>query len=176
MSLAIRSPVLEPVLCVLQPGLQVTDAHLLLLQWGQVLLRSWGLDAMVVTAQCVLHGAPVGDVGHQGGREGGRGWASTALRFQGTRDTSLTIPVPWPLVAPCQLPSQGLCGHENTLESGFIKALLSDDHSGALKASLVRHIAEHVQKAGPRRDTLLTPSPSVQSSGVSQNSGVHSPT
>lgn len=53
-----HSPVLEPVLCVLQPGLQVPDAHLLLLQWGQVLLRGRRLDAMVVAAQCVLHRAP----------------------------------------------------------------------------------------------------------------------
>lgn len=53
-----HSPVLEPVLRVLQPGLQVPDAHLLLLQGGQVLLRGGGLDAMVVAAQRVLHGAP----------------------------------------------------------------------------------------------------------------------
>lgn len=53
------SPVLEPVLCVLQPGLQVPDAYLLLLQWSQVLLWGWGLDAVVVTAQRVLHGTPV---------------------------------------------------------------------------------------------------------------------
>lgn len=55
---ATRSPVLEPVLRVLQPGFQVPDAHLFLLQGGQVLLRGRGLDAMVVTAQRVFHGAP----------------------------------------------------------------------------------------------------------------------
>lgn len=53
-------PVLQPLLRVLQAGLQVPDAHLLLLQGGQVLLRCWWFDAMVVTAQVVFGRAPAG--------------------------------------------------------------------------------------------------------------------
>ena len=69
-ALASRSPVLEPVLRVLQAGLQVPDAHLLLLQGRQVLLRGGGLDAMVVTAQRVLHGAPARGRSSAGSEEG----------------------------------------------------------------------------------------------------------
>lgn len=69
-ALASCSPVLEPVLRVLQPGLQVPDAHLLLLQGRQVLLRGGGLDAMVVTAQRVLHGAPARGRSSAGSEEG----------------------------------------------------------------------------------------------------------
>lgn len=54
------SPVLQPLLCVLQASLQVPDADLLLLQGGQVLLwRRW-LYPMVVTAEVVLGRAPAG--------------------------------------------------------------------------------------------------------------------
>lgn len=49
-SLGCHSPILEPVLSVLEPGLQVPDANLLLLQWSQVLLWGGRLDAVVVAA------------------------------------------------------------------------------------------------------------------------------
>lgn len=54
------SPVLQPLLCVLQASLQVPDADLLLLQGSQVLLRRRWLYPMVVTAQVVLGRAPAG--------------------------------------------------------------------------------------------------------------------
>lgn len=132
-ALASHSPVLEPVLRVLQPGLQVPDAHLLLLQGRQVLLRGWGLDSMVVTAQRVLHGAPARGRSSAGSEEGA--WPCAV---PGAREPRLPIPVPRPLTleprppilvpssrrvpgppflppAPCR-PGLPLCpcGHENT--------------------------------------------------------------
>lgn len=59
-SLPMSSPVLQPLLCILQASLQVPDADLLLLQGRQVLLRRRGLYPMVVTAQVVLGRAPAG--------------------------------------------------------------------------------------------------------------------
>lgn len=123
-ALAARLPVLEPVLRVLQPGLQMPDAHLLLLQGGQVLLRGGRLDAMVVTAQRVLHGAPAGDACQQGGRKGPG--EALCLQELGAPPTH-----PGPLATGAlraRPPPRGPCGHENTQplwEVGFIKALSS---------------------------------------------------
>lgn len=145
-ALASCSPVLEPVLRVLQPGLQVPDAHLLLLQGRQVLLRGGGLDAMVVTAQRVLHGAPARGRSSVGSEEGA--WRCAGP--PGEREPRPPILVPRPLTleprppipvphsplvpgppspppAPCR-PGLPLCpcGHENTRpfwKVGFIKVL-----------------------------------------------------
>lgn len=54
------SPVLQPLLRVLQASFQVPDADLLLLQGRQVLFRRRRLYPMVVTAEVVLGRAPVG--------------------------------------------------------------------------------------------------------------------
>ena len=127
-ALATCLPVLEPVLRVLQPGLQVPDAHLLLLQGGQVLLRGGGLDAMVVTAQRVLHGAPAGDACQQGGRKG----PGEALRLQ---EPGAPPTHPGPLATgalQARPPPRGPCGQENSQplwEVGFIKTLSSDERS-----------------------------------------------
>lgn len=77
--LANSSPVLQPVLGVLQPRLQVPDAHLLLLQGRQVLLRGGRLNTMVVAAQHVLHGTPA------------RGHVSVERG-----EDALIVLVPWP--------------------------------------------------------------------------------
>lgn len=112
---ATRSPVLEPVLRVLEPGLQVPDAHLLLLQWGQVLLRGRWLDAMVVAAQCVLHGAPVR--GCLSARRGGKDSQAQVLCLQGARGHQPHHPGPTAtrgLQARPPVWSQDSRGHENT--------------------------------------------------------------
>lgn len=54
------SPVLQPLLRVLQASFQVPDADLLLLQGCQILLRRRWLYPMVVTAEVVLGRAPAG--------------------------------------------------------------------------------------------------------------------
>lgn len=54
------SPVLQPLLRVLQASFEVPDANLLLLEGRQVLLRRGRLYAVVVTAQVVLGRAPAG--------------------------------------------------------------------------------------------------------------------
>lgn len=54
------SPVLQPLLRVLQASFEVPDANLLLLEGRQVLLRRGWLYAVVVAAQVVLGRAPAG--------------------------------------------------------------------------------------------------------------------
>lgn len=133
LSLAACSPVLEPVLRVLQPGLQVPDAHLLLLQWGQVLLRRGRLDAMVVTAQCVSHGAPVREC--LSARRDRKDSKAQTLCLQEARGHPPHHPGPvatrWLQTRPPAW-GQGSCGHKNTQpfwKKGFIKPLQSEDHS-----------------------------------------------
>lgn len=55
------SPVLQPIDGIFEAGAQVSDAHLLLLQWCQILLRRRGADAMVVCAGRILHVTPAGE-------------------------------------------------------------------------------------------------------------------
>lgn len=94
------SPVLEPILRVLQPGPQVPDAHFLLLQWGQVLLGGRWLDAMVVAAQRVLHGAPAR--GLSSARRDKRGARHRPCASREQEDASLTTLVPHHQRAPGQ--------------------------------------------------------------------------
>ena len=149
------SPVLEPVLRVLQPGLQVPDAHLLLLQRGQVLLRGGRLDAMVVAAQHVLQGAPARGRLSPGGTE-----KRTATGGQPRHPGPPTTRGFW--VRPPRPGPVGAGEHPALFWKvvGFIRVLLSEDHSVRAGSSGSSHwgggdVLEN-------RRTSLAPCPSVQ--------------
>lgn len=130
-SLGCHLPVLEPVLCVLEPGLQVPDANFLLLQWSQVLLWGGGFDAMVVTAECILHGAPARVCPSEVGDEEGR--ASTQLG-QGAPNYLQAQPVPSALLGAGDMAQTqpAFC------EVSFNEALLREELVRGLETPLLR--------------------------------------